>query len=165
MEYEGYWYLSRQSILDLFGDKVDAILQSFVLLKRELAVYSVKPTRAQKTVIVEQYTQEMQLALQIDAISQSSLELNLLEVSMYTVSNGNPTMRQGDIVNVEETDTGYTLTIVDQQDQEESLFMWSEEGLQVKDSQQGQDMWMWFSREPTIFFSDPELDIIEQLLL
>lgn len=84
---------------------------------------------------------------------------------MYTVSNGNPTMRQGDIVNVEETDTGYTLTIVDQQDQEESLFMWSEEGLQVKDSQQGQDMWMWFSREPTIFFSDPELDIIEQLLL
>ena len=81
------------------------------------------------------------------------------QLQLYSVVDGESQVRVANVIDVEDEYSKVRLTVKDQ-DGEITTFTWQNEKLLTEDK----GLELVFSREATAFFSDPELDVIEQLL-
>ena len=102
----------------------------------------------------------MFLALQIDALCQSSLEMMDGTVVMYTIQDGEENLRTADVLDVKFDGGTVIITVADQEDKEENIFYC--DGNELKTEDQG--VKLTFARSPTFLFDDRELDAMEYLL-
>ena len=160
IDYEGYWYISRTSIMELLGNRLTIILQSFQQIKKELKEYVKQPSVFDEQEFVNRFKAEMHLALQIDALCQSSLEMMDGIVTMYTIQNGAENLRKADVLEVNFDGGTVIITVADQEDKEINVFYC--DGNELKTEDQGVSLT--FSRSPTFLFDDTELDAMEYLL-
>ena len=160
IDYEGYWYISRGSIMELLGKRLTIILQSFQQIKKGLKEQATQPSSFDEKNFLQQFKAEMLLALQIDALCQSSLEMIDGSVTMYTIQDGEENLRRGEILSVNFDGGTVIIVVSDQEDQEENTFYC--DGNELKTEDQG--VKLTFSRSPTFLFDDSELDAMEYLL-
>lgn len=160
IDYEGYWYISRSSIMELLGKRLTIILQSFQQIKKGLKEYLKQSASFDEESFVEQFKAEMFLALQIDALCQSSLEMMDGVVTMYTIQEGEENLRKADVLGVKFDGGTVIIKVADQEDKEINVFYC--DGNELKTEDQG--VKLTFSRSPTFLFDDNELDAMEYLL-
>lgn len=160
IDYEGYWYISRTSIMELLGKRLTIILQSFQQIKKGLKEYFKQSPSFDVKEFVVSYRAEMNLALQIDALCQSSLEMMDGVVTMYTIQDGEENLRKADVIAVKPDGGTVVITVVDQEDQEVNIFYCDGNELRTEDN----GVKLTFSRSPTFLFDDNELDAMERLL-
>ena len=160
IDYEGYWYISRISIMELLGNKLTVILQSFQKIKKGLRDYIQQNSSFEEDLFVSEFQAEMLLALQIDALCQSSLEISEGLVSMYTIQEGEEQLRKGNILSADFDGGIVKIEAEDSVDQERSVFYCDGNELNTED----QGIKLSFARKPTFLFDDKELDAMEYLL-
>lgn len=160
IDYEGYWYISRISIMELLGNKLTVILQSFQKIKKGLRNYIQQDSSFEEDLFVSEFQAEMRLALQIDALCQSSLEISEGVVSMYTIQEGEEQLRKGMILSADFDGGIVKIQAEDSDDQERSVFYCDGNELNTED----QGVKLSFARKPTFLFDDKELDAMEYLL-
>ena len=160
IDFDGYWYISRQCIMEILGDRITDVLHAMQQLKKQLTLLVHDPAKVDTDALLSEYKNEIILAFQIDAICQTSLEIREDQISIYTIKEGSEVLRNGDIVNTEYTDRHVELTVVDREDGEENVFRCSDLRLETTD----QGVKLSFAREPTFFFSDLELDALETVV-
>jgi hypothetical protein len=160
IDYEGYWYISRTSIMELLGKKLTVILKSFQKLKKGLREYAEQSVSFEEAEFILEFQVEMRLALQIDALCQSSLEISEEVVSMYTIQGGEEQLRKGDILSADFDGGIVKIEAEDSEDQERSIFYCDGNELSTED----QGVKLSFVRKPTFLFDDKELDAMEYLL-
>lgn len=158
--WEGHWCISHQSIRLMLGERLPIILDAFSQVKGIIQRYMQDPNSVDLQAFLEHHRTALVVALQVDALAQTSLQIEGDQVQLYSVINGESVLRQASLVNVEDDFTQVTLYVQDAQDQEESVFQWEEGQLTTEDG----GLTIHFAREVTAFFSDPELDFIERLL-
>jgi hypothetical protein len=160
IDYEGYWYISRQCIMEILGDRITDVLHAMQQLKKELTTLVHDPSQVDTDALLTNFKNEIVLAFQIDAICQSSLEIRDDLISIYTIKNGQEVLRTGDIINSEYKSRTVDLSVIDREDGEENSFKCTASRLETVD----QGVTLSFSREPTFFFSDLELDALDTLV-
>ena len=164
MRYEGDWYLSHQTLMDLLGDRSSVVQQAFAILHQDLARWMLQPDQIEMESLFQTHQAVMELALQMDAMSQSSLSIDKGLVNMCTFVDGEEQIRKGSIVSVQQSEESIYLNIKDRRDGEinqfEYFLMEEEEYLRTFD----QELELLFGRESVYLFNDQELDLIEQIL-
>ena len=158
--WEGHWCISHSSIRLMLGERLPVILEAFSQVKGSIQRYMQEPKSVDLQQFLEQHQAALVVALQVDALAQTSLQIEGERVQLYSVINGEPVIRQANLSSIEDDFTQVTLIVRDSQDQEESVFQWEEDQLTTEDG----GLTIHFAREATTFFSDPELDVIERLL-
>ena len=146
--------------MELLGDRLATILRSFQNIKKGLGQYMKDPYSFEQEEFLDEYKKEMILALQIDALCQSSLEIKEGRITMYTILNGEEQLREADVLTVKQSGATVRIKVMDQEDQQENIFLCTGESLSTED----QGVQLEFSREPTFLFGDQELDCMEILL-
>ena len=159
-EWKGHWYLSDASIRTLLGERLPVILEAFRQVKTELALYLRNPTKVDVDQFIDQHKASMVVALQVDGLAQTSLQVEGQKLTLFTVVDGESVTRTGRIQSTVPRADSAMLMVRDDIDGEHSTFIWKQDSLSTVD----QGIEMVFSREPTFFFTDPELDVMEQLL-
>ena len=144
----------------MLGEQLPVILEAFSQVKGVLQQYMNNPASVDLSVFLEQHRAALVVALQVDALAQTSLQIEGDHVQLYSVINGNPVIKSARLIDVDDDFTYAVLNIIDEEDGEKSVFKWEDEQLTTEDG----GLTIHFSREATAFFSDPELDVIEQLL-
>ena len=160
MRYEGYWYLSHQTLMDLLGDRAAIAQQAFAILRRDLQQWLKNPEQIEAESLLSSHQAVMELALQLDGMSQSSLLIEKGLVTMITIVEGEEQIRKGSIVSVQEGQDSVLLNIRDRRDGEINQFEYRDESLITFD----QDLELLFGREAIYLFNDQELDLMEQIL-
>lgn len=158
--WEGHWCISHPSIRLMLGERLPVILEAFSQVKSTIQQYMQQPNSVDLKAFLEHHQAALVVALQVDALAQTSLQIDGDQVQLYSVINGEPVMRQASLIDVEDDFTQVTLRVRDAEDHEESVFQWEEGKLSTEDN----GLTIHFGREVTTFFSDPELDVIERLL-
>ena len=158
-QWEGHWCISTESIRVMLGDRLPMILDAFRQVKEFLATYMRSPTKQDVETFLDTHKASLIVALQVDALSQTSLQITDGQLQLYSVVDGESQMRVASIIDVEDEYSKVRLTVKDQ-DGEITTFTWQNDKLLTEDK----GLELVFSREATAFFSDPELDVIEQLL-
>lgn len=160
MDVEGYWFLARESLLEIFGERTAAILQQLQQLKYELSMLQRNPATVDPEKLVKRFRNEVLLAFQVDALCQTALEIEQNSLSLFSVVDGEGRMRRGTITIREQVMGVLWLTVVDEEDGEENRFKFTGDRLETTDN----GVVLVFAREPTFLFSDIELDTLERLL-
>ena len=159
-DWNGHWYLSDSSVRSLLGERLPVILEAFRQVKTELALYLRNPNKVDVDQFIAQHKASMVVALQVDGLAQTSLQVDGKKLTLFTVVDGDSVTRTGRIQSTVPRAGSAMLMVRDDKDGEHSTFIWKEDSLSTVD----QGIEMVFSREPTFFFTDPELDVMEQLL-
>jgi hypothetical protein len=159
-DWNGHWYLSDSSIRSLLGERLPVILEAFRQVKTELALYLRNPNKVDVDQFIAQHKASMVVALQVDGLAQTSLQVEGKTLTLFTVVDGDSVTRTGRIQSTVPRTGSAMLMVRDDVDGEHSTFIWKQDCLSTVD----QGIEMVFSREPTFFFTDPELDVMEQLL-
>lgn len=159
-DWNGHWYLSDSSVRSLLGERLPVILEAFRQVKTELALYLRNPNKVDVDQFIAQHKASMVVALQVDGLAQTSLQVDGKKLTLFTVVDGDSVTRTGRIQSTVPRPGSAMLMVRDDKDGEHSTFIWKEDSLSTVD----QGIEMVFSREPTFFFTDPELDVMEQLL-
>ena len=157
--WEGHWCISTESIRVMLGDRLPMILDAFRQVKEFLAGYMRSPAKQDVQTFLETHKASLIVALQVDALSQTSLQITDGNLNLYSVVDGESQVRVATVIDVKDEYSKVRLTVKDQ-DAEITTFTWQNEKLITQD----EGLELIFSREVTTFFSDPELDVIEQLL-
>ena len=118
------------------------------------------PASSEPEQMLASFRNEIILAFQIDGLCQSSLEIRDDVIQMYTVIDGNESLRTGDVVDSAQQRRSLVLKVTDREDQESSDFVCKRDTLEVEDG----GVLLTFVREPTFFFSDIELDMLEKIV-
>ncbi len=158
--WEGHWYVSENTIRMLLGERLPIILEAFSQVKSQLALYLANPNRIDMDAFIAQHKASMVVALQVDGLAQTSLQVERQKFTLFSVVDGEAVTKTGRIQSTIPRGDSAMLMVKDDQDGEHSTFIWREGTLNTVD----QGLEMVFSREPTFFFTDPELDVMEQLL-
>ena len=158
--WEGYWYLSEKSIQTLLGDRLPVILEAFRQVKTQLAVYLRSPSKIDVESFINEHKASMSVALQVDGLAQTSLQIVGNTFTLFTVVEGEPVTKEGVLQSTVPKPGSAMLIVRDNQDGEQNSFIWKSGILTTVD----QGVEMVFARQPTFFFTDPELDVMEQLL-
>ena len=158
--WEGFWYLSEGSIQQLLGERLPIILEAFTQVKAQLGLYLRNPSKIDLEEFVETHKASMIVALQVDGLAQTSLQIQDSVFTLFTVVDGESVTKTGRLQSAVPRGISAILIVEDDQDGEQSSFIWKEERLSTVD----QGVEMVFARQPTFFFTDPELDVMEQLL-
>jgi hypothetical protein len=161
-EWNGHWYLSDASIRTLLGERLPVILEAFRQVKTELALYLRNPNKIDVEQFIKQHKASMVVALQVDGLAQTSLQVEGKNLTLFTVVDGNSVTKAGRIQSTVPRPGSAMLMVRDDEDGEHSTFIWKEGTGTLSTVDQGIEMV--FSREPRFFFTDPELDVMEQLL-
>ncbi len=156
----GHWYLSDSSIRMLLGERLPIILEAFNQVKKQLANYLQKPSSVDVEQFIDQHKASMVVALQVDGLAQTSLQVEDRLMTLFSVVEGEAVTKRARIQSVIPRGNSAMLMVKDLEDGEHSTFIWENEQLTTVD----QGVEMAFAREPTFFFTDPELDVMEQLL-
>jgi hypothetical protein len=159
-EWNGHWYLSDASIRTLLGERLPVILEAFRQVKTELALYLGNPNKIDVDQFIQQHKASMVVALQVDGLAQTSLQVEGKKLTLFTVVDGDSVTKTGRIQSTVPRPDSAMLMVRDDEDGEHSTFIWKRTTLSTVD----QGIEMVFSRDPTFFFTDPELDVMEQLL-
>ena len=159
-DWNGHWYLSDSSVRSLLGERLPVILEAFRQVKTELALYLRNPNKVDVDQFIAQHKASMVVALQVDGLAQTSLQVDGKKLTLFTVVDGDSVTRTGRIQSTVPRAGSAMLMVRDDKDGEHSTFIWKQDCLSTVD----QGIEMVFSREPTFFFTDPELDVMEQLL-
>ena len=160
IDFEGYWYISRQCIMEMLGNNIADVLQALQHLKKEVGLLIDQPSKANPEFIMSHFKKEILLAFQLDALCQSSIEIDDNKMTIYTVTDGEELFKVGDIVHLKEDGATVQITVRDQQDHSKNMFYCTRDELKTID----QEVVLSFTREPTFFFSDLELDMLEQIV-
>ena len=158
--WDGYWYLSESSIQTLLGDRLPVILDAFKQVKTQLAIYLRNPSRVDVESLIQTHMASMVVALQVDGLAQTSLQVEGDVFTLFTVVDGDAVTKTGCIQTTVPRGPSAMLMVRDDEDGEQSSFIWKPGTLTTVD----QGVEMVFARQPTFFFTDPELDVMEQLL-
>ena len=158
--WEGYWYLSEGSIQTLLGDRLPVILEAFKQVKEQLSLYLRNPAKFDVESFIETHKASMIVALQVDGLAQTSLQVEGNSFALFTVVDGEAVSKIGSLQTVVPRGPSAMLMVRDDEDGEQSSFIWKQGTLTTVD----QGVEMVFARQPTFFFTDPELDVMEQLL-
>ena len=59
MDFEGYWFLARESLLEIFGERTAAILQQLQQLKYELSMLQRNPATVDPEKLVKRFRNEV----------------------------------------------------------------------------------------------------------
>ena len=161
-EWNGHWYLSDASIRTLLGERLPVILEAFRQVKTELALYLRNPNKIDVEQFIKQHKASMVVALQVDGLAQTSLQVEGNNLTLFTVVDGNSVTKAGRIQSTVPRPGSAMLMVRDDEDGEHSTFIWKQSAGTLSTVDQGIEMV--FSREPKFFFTDPELDVMEQLL-
>ncbi len=156
----GHWYLSDSSIRMLLGERLPIILEAFGQVKKQLATYLRNPSSVDVDEFIDQHKASMIVALQVDGLAQTSLQVEDRLMTLFSVVEGEAVTKRARIQSAIPRGNSAMLMVKDLEDGEHSTFIWENEQLTTVD----QGVEMVFSREPTFFFTDPELDVMEQLL-
>lgn len=158
--WDGYWYLSEGSIQALLGDRLPVILEAFKEVKTHLALYLRNPSKVDLESLIATHKSSMIVALQVDGLAQTSLQVEGGVFTLFTVVDGEAVTKTGHLQTTVPRGPSAMLMVRDDEDGEQSSFIWKSGTLTTVD----QGVEMIFSRQPTFFFTDPELDVMEQLL-
>ena len=158
--WDGYWYLSESSIQTLLGDRLPVILDAFKQVKAQLALYLRSPSRVDIEAFIQTHMASMVVALQVDGLAQTSLQVEGNVFTLFTVVDGEAVTKTGRLQTTVPRGPSAMLMVRDDEDGEQSSFIWKPGTLTTVD----QGVEMVFARQPTFFFTDPELDVMEQLL-
>ena len=158
--WDGYWYLSESSIQMLLGDRLPVILEAFKQVKTQLAVYLRNPSKVDLDSLIATHKNSMIVALQVDGLAQTSLQVDGDAFTLFTVVDGEAVTKTGQLQTTVPRGPSAMLMVRDDEDGEQSSFIWKPGTLTTVD----QGVEMVFARQPTFFFTDPELDVMEQLL-
>ena len=158
--WNGYWYLSESSIQTLLGDRLPVILDAFKQVKRQLATYLRSPSKVDVESLIQTHMASMVVALQVDGLAQTSLQVEGDLFTLFTVVDGEAVTKTGRLQTTVPRGPSAMLMVRDDEDGEQSSFIWKPGTLTTVD----QGVEMVFARQPTFFFTDPELDVMEQLL-
>ena len=158
--WEGYWYLSEKSIQTLLGDRLPVILEAFRQVKTQLAVYLRNPSKVDVESFIREHKASMSVALQVDGLAQTSLQIEGSAFTLFTVVEGEAVTKEGTLQSTVPKPGSAMLIVRDNLDGEQNSFIWKRDQLSTVD----QGVEMVFARQPTFFFTDPELDVMEQLL-
>ena len=161
-EWNGHWYLSDASIRTLLGERLPVILDAFRQVKTELALYLHNPNKIDVEQFIKQHKASMVVALQVDGLAQTRLQVEGKNLTLFTVVDGNSITKTGRIQSTVPRPGSAMLMVRDDEDGEHSTFIWTEGTGTLSTVDQGIEMV--FLREPKFFFTDPELDVMEQLL-
>ena len=159
-DWEGYWYLSEGSVQTLLGDRLPLILEAFKQVKQQLAVYLRNPSKVDVDSFIQMHKASMIVALQVDGLAQTSLQIKGDDFTLFTVVDGEAVTKTGQLQTMVPRGPSAMLLVQDNEDGEQSSFIWKRGSLTTVD----QGVEMVFARQPTFFFTDPELDVMEQLL-
>ncbi len=158
--WEGHWCISKDSIRLMLGDQLPVILDAFNHVKAFLATYMRAPSKQDVQAFLDEHKAALIVALQVDSLSQTSLQISEGTLQLFSVVDGQSQIRVANLVDVEDEYSKVRLTVQDVEDGESNTFTWQNDQLTTEDK----GLELVFSREATVFFSDPELDVIEQLL-
>ena len=158
--WEGYWYLSEGSVQTLLGDRLPVILEAFKQVKQQLSIYLRNPAKVDVDTFIQTHKASMIVALQVDGLAQTSLQIQGDTFTLFTVVDGEAVTKTGQLQTTVPRGPSAMLMVQDDEDGEQSSFIWKRGTLTTVD----QGVEMVFARQPTFFFTDPELDVMEQLL-
>lgn len=158
--WDGYWYLSEGSIQALLGDRLPVILEAFKEVKSQLAMYLQNPSKIDVESFIQTHMASMVVALQVDGLAQTSLQVEEDVFTLFTVVDGEAVTKTGHLQTTVPRGPSVMLMVRDDEDGEQSSFIWKSGSLTTVDK----GVEMAFARQPTFFFTDPELDVMEQLL-
>ena len=94
--WDGYWYLSESSIQTLLGDRLPVILDAFKQVKAQLALYLRSPSRVDIEAFIQTHMASMVVALQVDGLAQTSLQVEGNVFTLFTVVDGEAVTKTGD---------------------------------------------------------------------
>ena len=102
--WEGYWYLSEKSIQTLLGDRLPLILEAFRQVKTQLAIYLRNPSKIDVEAFINEHKASMSVALQVDGLAQTSLQIVGNTFTLFTVVEGEAVTKETKIIDLSNSD-------------------------------------------------------------
>ena len=136
--WEGYWYLS-EGVQTLLGDRLPVILEAFKQVKQQLSIYLRNPAKVDVDSFIQTHKASMIVALQVDGLAQTSLQIQGATFTLFTVVDGEAVTKTGQLQTTVPHGPSAMLMVQDDEDGEQSSFIWKRGTLTTVDH----GVWKW----------------------